>query len=267
MRYWPYFKAKEIVTHSLPYSENERQRSINDFESCKSRNWKVTGLVLCITNVLAAFKGQSESDTLPAESSRWASTERQQFWALHDGYSKREMAASGYIWSFDRFYRLKHLGSLSCSIENELDCDCPGGCRETTSLILAYRGCQNLVSRCLRSVDAPLTFIVRMGQGASYFLFCLRRRPIQRLSITTINSHYINLTYRTQNRWCSVDAHFATGISATCNHLLWHRTSITVFWQSFYPLHVCFPLSLHCSLIVHLNISFKIYFKVSANCR
>jgi len=177
------------------------------------------------------------------------------------------MAANGYIWSFDRLYRLKCSGSLCCSIENKLGCDCAGGCRVTTSCLLAYKRCQNLVCRCLRSVGAALTLIFIMGQGASYFLFCLKRRRMQWLYITTINSHYINLTYRTKNRWHSIDAHFATGVSAFHNHLLWHRTSIIVFWQSFYPLHVCFPLSLHCSLIVHINISFKICCKVSANCR
>jgi len=81
------------------------------------------------------------------------------------------------------------------------------------------------------------------------------------------NSHFNNLTSRTKNRWRSLDTHFATGLSALCNHSLWHRTSISVFWQSFYPLHVCFHWSLHCSLIVHINIFFKIYFKLSANCR
>ena len=38
-----------------------------------------------------------------------------------------------------------------------------------------------------------------------------------------------------------------------------------VFWQLFYHLHVLFPLSLHCSLLMHINISCKIYIKVSAN--
>ena len=177
------------------------------------------------------------------------------------------MAANGYIWRFDWFYRLKRSGSLSRSIENELSCDCPGGCRETTSCSLAYTGCQNLVYRCLRSVDAPLTLIFKMGQWARYFVFCPKRQPIHWLYITMITSHYINLTYQTKNWWRFIDAHFATGVSAFRNHLLWHKTSITVFWQSFYPLHVCFPLSLHCSLTVHINIFFEIYFKVFANCR
>jgi hypothetical protein len=46
-------------------------------------------------------------------------------------------AANIYKWSFDRFYRLKRSGSLSCSIENEFSCDCPEGCGETTSCLSA----------------------------------------------------------------------------------------------------------------------------------
>jgi len=171
MSHWPYFKAKEIVTRSLPHSENERQWSFNDFESCKSGNWKVTCPLLCITDVLTAFKGQRESDMLPAWSWNWASTERQRFLALHNGQWKRQMAANGCIRSFDRFNRLQCSGSLSCSNDNSLNCDCPGGCRETTSFSVGYKGCQNLVYMCLRSVAALLTCIFSIGQGASYFLF------------------------------------------------------------------------------------------------
>jgi len=50
--------------------------------------------------------------------------------------------------------------------------------------------------------------------------------------------------------WCSIDIHFATGVSAIYNHSLWHGISVMVFWQLFYPLHVHSPLSLHCSLIM-----------------
>jgi hypothetical protein len=96
------------------------------------------------------------------------------------------MAAHSYIWIFDRFYRLKHLGSLKCSIENELRCDCPEGCRGTISCLSAYKGSQNLVFRCLKSfaskitqdsgpkiIVALLTLIVKMGQGEYRILFCL----------------------------------------------------------------------------------------------
>jgi hypothetical protein len=116
-------------------------------------------------------------------------------------------------------------------------------------------------------IVALLMLNLKMGQGDCSIFFCLKRRPIQWLSITTINLHFENLTYRTKNHWCSVDAHFATGVSTLCHHSLWHRISITVFWLSFYPHHVCFHFSLHFSLIMHKNISFKLYFIVSTNCR
>jgi hypothetical protein len=60
---------------------------------------------------------------------------------------------------------------------------------------------------------------------------------------------------------------FATDVSAIWNHSLWHNISIMVLWQPSCGIHVRSPLLLHCSLIMHINIPFKIYFKVSANCR
>jgi len=101
----------------------------------------------------------------------------QRFLALHDGKSLLEMATEVYIWSFDWFYTLKRSGSLSCSIENELSCDCLEGYRGTTSCIQVYNGCQNLVYRCLRLfttrstqdsrpeiIVMQLTLIAKMGQ-------------------------------------------------------------------------------------------------------
>ena len=61
---------------------------------------------------------------------------------------------------------------------------------------------------------------------------------------------------------CALDILFAT-----CDHSIWHSVSFTVFWQPVYRLHVLSPLSLHCTLMIHMNISFKIYVKVSMNCR
>jgi hypothetical protein len=115
-------------------------------------------------------------------------------------------------------------------------------------------------------VDAPLTLIVMIGKGEYRILFCQWRQPLRWLWMTTTNLHFNNLTWRTMNCWCSIDAHLATRISPWCNNSLWRGTQITAFWQSFYPLHVWFHLSLHCALIVHINISFKIYAIVSANC-
>jgi hypothetical protein len=83
--------------------------------------------------------------------------EHHRFLALHVGLSKRVMATIVYIWSFDRFYGLTSSGSLSCSTENELSCDCLGGCGVTTCCLAAYTGCQNCVYGCLRSCTTKIT--------------------------------------------------------------------------------------------------------------
>jgi len=41
MMYWQLFQAKPYVKSSLPYLENEHQRSLNNFQSFKSGNCKV----------------------------------------------------------------------------------------------------------------------------------------------------------------------------------------------------------------------------------
>jgi len=64
-----------------------------------------------------------------------------------------------------------------------------------------------------------------------------------------------------------VDTYFAMGVSTICHQLIWYSISVMVFWQPLYRLHVLSPSSLHCSLIIHINIFFKIYFKVSTDCR
>jgi len=139
------------------HSENERQRSVHNVQSFKSGNWKVYFSLLCISVVLAAYKFQADNDTLHALSWKWMSTECQQLLALHDGQSKGKMAANVYIWSFERFHSLKCSGSLSCSIENEWSCNCLGGCQRTISCLSAYKGCQNLVYRCLWSFTTKIT--------------------------------------------------------------------------------------------------------------
>ena len=70
----------------------------------------------------------------------------------------------------------------------------------------------------------------------------------------------------TQDTWPRiVDAHFAMGVSTICNHLIWHSPSFTLIWQPFQHFHLLSSWSLHCSLIIHINISFKICFTVSVN--
>jgi len=57
-------------------------------------------------------------------------------------------------------------------------------------------------------VDALLTLIFRLGMGPCRFLFCPSRLPICWLSIPASKWHPNGLTYKTKNRWRSIDAHF-----------------------------------------------------------
>jgi len=85
--YWQLVLAKETATRSSPHSENERQRSVNDFylrilvNLCS--NWLHTSMY----QILAVFTGKNNSTMLPAASWKWASTECHQFWLLHIWYS------------------------------------------------------------------------------------------------------------------------------------------------------------------------------------
>jgi hypothetical protein len=62
--YWLLFVAKEIATRSPPHSYHEPQRSVNDLLSCRYGNSQVTWSLLCITDVLAASIGNSDSNTV-----------------------------------------------------------------------------------------------------------------------------------------------------------------------------------------------------------
>jgi len=118
-----------------------------------------------------------------------------------------------------------------------------------------------------RIIDAPLTLILNLGQGAARFLFCLYRMATLPVCVNSTKSRFSYPAYRTKNHWRSIDAHFATGISTLYHHFTWQNISSMVFWQPFYCLHVLSALSLHCSLIIHINRSFKSYYIVSGNCR
>jgi len=217
---------------------------------------------------------------LPAPSWDWVSMEHQQFLALHHDKSKSDAAWIVYIWSLDRFYMLKCSWIQSCRFGNGLSCYCLGGCWRNISCLSAYNGSQLLVYWHLRSsatsithdsrsdiIHVPSTLSFEMGQGACRYRFAQYRQPILSLCITTTKSLFNYLTYKTQNRWCSVDAHFATGVSTICNHCIWHSIWIMVRWQPLDHCHVLSRLSLHWSLNTHIHISFKIYVKLSANCR
>jgi len=182
---------------------------------------------------------------------------------LRDGHSCQYIKCN-------QFRRLTHSRSLSSSIKHQVSCDCVGACRGTISWLPAHNSFQNLVYRYLRScttkvtqdswptiIVALVTIIVKMKHGECCILTGIHRRWRRWLQLTITKSHINILTYSPKNSWRFVDPHFATGLSTLCNYSLWHWTSITVFWP-FYPLHVCFYLSLHCFLIVDIYIAFKI---------
>jgi len=148
--------------------------------------------LLCISRVLAASKGQRESDTVPTWYWQLRSMERQYLLASCDGISKCDMGANVNIWSDAQFYRLKHSRSSRCSIQHKLSCDILGGCRGASFCLLVYKGCENLIYKCLWSFTskithdsepkinvALLTLIVKMGQGECCILFGLKRWRLQ----------------------------------------------------------------------------------------
>jgi len=126
---------------------------------------------------------------------------------------------------------------------------------------------KNWLTLCWHSVDTLLTLILWMGQGACESLFCQWSQPIPHIRMTATDHHTDYPWCKTNNCWHSVDTHFAIGISTICYHLIWHSVLLLVFWQPLYHLHVLSPSSLHCSLIIHIDISCTLYIKVSANCR
>jgi len=129
-----------------------------------------------------------------------------------------------------------------------------------------YRCCLARLARP-KIVDPPLTLNFRMRQGVWGFLFCLWSQPILHRWMVSPDRQADYQWCKTKNRSHSVDAHFALGVSTICYHLFCCNISLMVFWQPLYHLHILSSSSKHCSLIIHINISFKIYFKVSVNCR
>jgi len=77
IRYWLPSMEKTTATYSLPHPENERQRSITDFELRILRNSCSNLLQTSIHYILAAFTGKDNCGMLAAASWKWASTEGQ----------------------------------------------------------------------------------------------------------------------------------------------------------------------------------------------
>jgi len=57
-------------------------------------------------------------------------------------------------------------------------------------------------------IDAPLTYIFRMGQWPCHYLSWVERPPIRWLWINATMSHFSYHILKTKNHWPSIDAHF-----------------------------------------------------------
>jgi len=118
-------------------------------------------------------------------------------------------------------------------------------------MVSPYKGCLFLVDRRLRSfsnyiaqnewpkiVVAPFKLSDKIGQEAYSSHLCLWRQSILLLYMTTTNSHFTYLTYRTNNCWRSIDAHFQNGAVSLSPALLRINAVIISF------LNVCGQLPL-----------------------
>ena len=116
-----------------------------------------------------------------------------------------------------------------------------------------------------RIIDAPLTLIFIIRRGVLHFLFCQWRLPILGLFLFATYRPQEYARHKTKIGWSSVDPHFATGISTIFNHWILCSPSFTLIWQPVLRFHLVSSGSLHCYSIIHLIISFKMYFTVSTN--
>jgi len=84
--YWLPLYPKIIVTCSLPYPQNECQRSLNNRPSCILGHLMGNRLQTVRKELLAAFRGKTDTDTFPAPSGKWVLMEHQQFLVLYLWY-------------------------------------------------------------------------------------------------------------------------------------------------------------------------------------
>ena len=102
--------------------------------------------------------------------------------------------------------------------------------REHVAVLLPSKCSQYLIHGCLQRIgteitqaaklnimDAPVTHILRKRWWLCCCQFCLEMLPIHRLGITVTKSLVNYHTYKTANRWCSIDAHFSV---LSIQHLL-----------------------------------------------
>jgi len=78
--------GKIIDTWTLPHPENDYQQSVKDFWLCIMGTVSGDWLWTSMNDVLAAFTVKNNSDTLPAPTCKFTSTEHQQSLALYLGY-------------------------------------------------------------------------------------------------------------------------------------------------------------------------------------
>jgi len=88
MRYWLPVEAKTKVTCSLLNPENARRLCVINWLSCIVGNLDGDWLQACITQILAAFTGKNNSDSLPARYWQCGSKKHQQCLIFHRGKLK-----------------------------------------------------------------------------------------------------------------------------------------------------------------------------------
>ena len=126
--------------------------------------------------------------------------------------------------------------------------------RELLAFFFAYRGgqccsyvqpLQNYfsITRLTRPkiVDAQLTLIFKMGQGACCFFLCLWRVETLPLCIFPTKSRCYYPTYRTKNGWRSVDAHFQDGAGSVLLSVLHIKVVNAVVMYKHYKITCQFP--------------------------
>ena len=105
--------------------------------------------------------------------------------------------------------------------------------REHGPVVVPSKGCRYRLNGCLQPIgtwiiqdakkfffNAPLTFILRMVRWLCCCLFCLLKLPIQWLHIRETKSLCNYRTYKTTNRWRSVDTHSQNGVVTLLPSLL-----------------------------------------------
>ena len=105
MTYWPPLAVKPIVTHSLPYPENERQWNLNDFWCCILASLSVALWQWFVYEGMAAFSTETVHDIFVTPSCKWVSTERQQFVIMCIGQSSHCPDIWAHIGTIDPLYR------------------------------------------------------------------------------------------------------------------------------------------------------------------